>query len=54
MLFSIYGEEWLSKLSVLSMAADKTTLEDQIKAFKMAVENSFKDQEVPNIIFRRK
>ena len=54
LLFSIYGIEWLSKLSVLSMAADKSTLEDQIAAFKVAIENSFKDKEVPNITFRRK
>ena len=51
LLFSIIGIEWLSKLSVMSMAADKTVLEDQISAFKTAIENSFKNKDVPNIVF---
>ena len=51
-LYKIYGEEWLSKLTVLSMAADKAALEDQINAFKQVIAASFKDNDVPNIAFR--
>jgi Fe-S-cluster containining protein len=48
-LFKVFGAEWLSKLSVLSMAADRATLENQITLIKEAVNNVFKDADVPNI-----
>lgn len=49
-LLKVFGPEWLSKLSVLSMAADRAILEDQINIIKKAIGDSFKDIDVPNIM----
>jgi Fe-S-cluster containining protein len=48
LLLKILGEDWLSQLTTFILAADKTTMEDQIEALKGVIQDNFKDK-VPSI-----
>ena len=49
LLLKILGEEWLSQLTTFILAANRETMDDQIKALKEVIRDNFKDK-IPDII----
>lgn len=45
-MYKVFGEEWLSKLTTYMMAATKEQLEDQIEAMKAEIKKSFNNLDV--------
>ena len=48
LLLKILGEDWLSQLTTFILAADRETMEEQLKALKSVVRDNFGDQ-LPDI-----
>jgi len=49
LLLKIFGDEWLAKLTSFAMAADKSTMEEQIKAIKDVFIKEFSKTGVPDV-----
>jgi len=48
LLLNILGENWLSQLTTFILAADLSTMKDQIEALKVVIRDNFKDK-LPDI-----
>jgi len=49
LLFKIFGPDWLAKLTSFAMAADKNTMEEQIKAIKEVFTKEFSKTGIPDV-----
>lgn len=49
LLFKIFGPDWLAKLTSFAMAADKNTMEEQIKVIKEVFTKEFSKTGVPDV-----